>query len=289
MISREIQRKIRHIEIYTKRLLSGLLIGDSRSAMKGSGFEFDQLRDYRMGDDIRCIDWKSSARYNDILIKQYVEERNRTIILAVDVSASSFFSSSCESRWDLFQQVAAVLTIVAEYGRDNVSLLLFSDEVELFIPPGRGRAHTHLLLNRLFSFEPHNNKTSLAAVLKKLSAMKRQDSVIFLLSDFIDHGYEKFLSVVAKNHDLIALCSVDRYELMLPDVGLLPIEDIETGRAVLLDTRAKSGKKLETYLNDRHSHQKKLFKKYRVDYLEVCDHKSMIADIVRFFRQRMAY
>jgi len=289
MIADDIRKKIRHIEIYTKRLLSGSLVGDSRSAVKGSGFEFDQIREYQMGDDVRYIDWKSSARSGKVLIKQYIEERNRTIILAVDVSASSFFTSSYERKWDHFQQIAAVLSIVAEYGRDNVSLLLFSDEVELFIPPGKGRNHTHIILQQLFSHKPKKRSTSLSAALKHLATIKRRDSVVFLISDFIDNGNEVLLSVVAKNYDLIAVRSLDHCEQQIPSVGMLPIEDIETGQQMTLDTRGKQRRFLDTYLNERVKQQRKLFKKYGVDCLELKDHKSLIADTIQFFRRRMMY
>src|SRR5579862_8407903 len=144
MLSPEIIKKIRQIEIATRRLLTGSLVGDSRSAVKGEGFEFDQIRDYQMGDDVRAIDWNSSARMDKLLVKQYIQERNRTVILAVDVSASTLFSSDDALKSDIIAQLASVLALVADYGKDTVSLLLFSDEIELFIPAGRGRQHVRL-------------------------------------------------------------------------------------------------------------------------------------------------
>jgi uncharacterized protein (DUF58 family) len=289
MITNDILKKIKHIEICTKRLLSGSLVGDSRSAIKGSGFEFDQIREYQIGDDVRFLDWKSSARTGKLLVKQYIEERNRTIILAVDISGSSFFSSSTVPKWDLFQQIVAVLTLVAEYGRDNVSLILFSDELELCIPPGRGRMHIQTILHHIFSWKPKKKQTCISAVLKQLAKMKRTDSVVFLVSDFIVHDAEPLLSVIAKMYDLIAVRSLDRYEQQIPAVGFLHVEDIETGQQILLDTRGKNRAQLEKYVQNRIAQQNRLFKKYNIDCLELIDHKSLIADIIRFFRRRMMY
>jgi len=289
MITNDIRKKIRYIEVYTRRLLSGSLIGDSRSAIKGSGFEFDQIREYQVGDDVRFIDWKSSARLGKLLIKQYVEERNRTIIIAVDVSGSVFFTSSGECKLDVFQQIAAVLTVVVEYGRDNVSLLLFSDELELFIPPGRGRDHTYTILEHLFSWRLRGKNTRISVALKQLAVMKRRDAVVFLISDFIDDDNGTLLSVVANMYDLIAVRLLDRYERHIPNVGLLPVEDIETGQQLLLDTRRKGRRQLEQYLHDRIAHQKKFFRKYGIDCLELVDCKSLISDTIQFFRRRMMY
>jgi len=289
MNEHDIRTKIRHIEILTKRLLSGTLVGDSRSAIKGSGYEFDQIREYQMGDDVRFLDWKSSARMGKLLVKQYIEERNRTIILAVDVSGSVSFTSSNIRKFDIFQQIAAVLTLVAEYGRDNVSLLLFSDDLELFIPPGRGRFHTREILNKLFSCEPQKKGTTISVVLKQLALMKRKDAIVFFVSDFIVDAQEPLLPVVAKMYDLVAVRSLDRFEQSIPAVGFLPVEDIETGQQFLLDTRGKKRKLLEKCLNERIAQQNKFFKQYRIDCLELVDHKSLIADTIKFFRKRMMY
>src|SRR5665647_3240289 len=146
MISSEILKKIKQIEIYTQRLLTGSLVGDSRSAIKGQGLEFDQLREYQMGDDVRFIDWSSSARMDKLLVKQYIEERNRTVLLAVDVSASTFFSSDQELKNESMAQIASVLALVADYGKDHVGLILFSDEIEEFVPPSAGRMHVRLIM-----------------------------------------------------------------------------------------------------------------------------------------------
>lgn len=289
MITEDIRKHIKHIEIQTKRLLSGSLVGDSRSAVKGSGYEFDQIREYQMGDDVRFIDWKSSARMSKLLVKQYIEERNRTIILAIDISASSLFTSSGVRKLDIFQQVAAVLAVVAGFGRDNISLILFSDEIELFIPPGRGKSHIHSLVEQIFTCTPRNKKTNVSVALNRLAKLKRKDAVVFLISDFIDDQNDSLLAVVSRMYDLIAVRTLDKYESDMPAVGLLPIEDIETGQEYVLDTRGRTRKKINAFLSDRIEQQNRLFKKYRIDYLELFDHKTLISDTIRFFRRRMVY
>lgn len=289
MLSKEVLKKIRHIEIYTRRLLSGSLVGDSRSALKGSGFEFDQIREYQIGDDVRFIDWNSSARMNKILVKQYIEERNRTIIIAVDVSASSFFSSSAVYKYEIQVQIAAVLALVASYGNDCVSLILFSDEIELFIPPNRGSVHTHMILQKLFSYQPRGKKTNINVVLKQLAYLKRRDAAVFLISDFITHVFEGYLPVVSRLYDFIVVRCLDKYERYLPSVGLLPVEDIETGKICVINTRKSRSSTMAVFMEQRLSSQQALFKKYGIDCLEILPHKQFIGDIVRFFRRRMVY
>lgn len=289
MLSKEVLKKIRQVEIHTRRLLRGSLAGDSRSALKGSGFEFDQIREYQMGDDVRFIDWNSSARMNKLLVKQYIEERNRTVLVAVDVSASAFFSSSSVLKFDIFAQIAAVLTIVAAYGKDCVGLLLFSDEIELFIPPNRGAMHTHIILQKLFSYQPKNKKTDINVVLKRLAQLRRRDAVVFLISDFIADSFEIYLPVVSRLYDLIAISCSDKYEQKIPSVGLLPLEDIETGEQLIIDTRKSNQSSVALFLDKRLKEQRLLFKKYGIDVVEIVHHKPFIGDIIRFFRRRMVY
>src|SRR3990172_8575591 len=173
-ISPEVRKKIKEIEIHTRRLLRGSMVGDSRSEMKGTGFEFDQIREYSMGDDIRFIDWNASARNNTMLVKQYIEERSRAIFLAVDISASMFLGSGPESKHDIIAQVASVLALVSEAGKDRVGLILFSDEIELYIPPSQGKYHIATIMQELFTHVPRSKKTDISVVLKKLAALKKR-------------------------------------------------------------------------------------------------------------------
>ena len=287
MLSKEVIKKIRQVEIATKRLLSGSYVGDYSSAKKGAGFECDQIREYQLGDDVRFIDWKSSAKSNKLLVKQYIEERNRSVILAVDMSASSFYGSSKQIKFDVLSEIAAVLSLVADYGKDQASLLLFTDQVELFIPPGRGRKHIHKIMEKLFSFKPTHKKTNIDSALDRLAKLNRRDSIVFLLSDFVGDISPKKLSVVSRLYDLVAIRCVDKNEHMLPSVGFINVEDIETSEQVLLDTRGS--KQINKYLKKRLLEQENIFKKYGVDFLDVSPDKAFIGDIIVFFRRRMMY
>jgi len=289
MLSPEIIKKIRQIEIHTKRLLSGLLIGDYSSARKGSGFEFDQIREYQMGDDVRFIDWKSTARMGKLLFKQYIEERNRAVIVAVDVSSSSLFSSVKSTKSDVIAQVAAVLALVADYGKDHASLILFSDDVEVVVPPGTGRKHIHHIMEYLFSYQAKGRGTNISSALTCLAKMRTKNAVVFLISDFIDTGFEKPLRVAAKKYDLVAIRCLDENEQQFPNVGFLEIDDMETGSCFLLDTRTSNNSRVSNFLKKRVTEQSTLFKKYGIDYLEVTTDKPFFGDIVRFFRRRMMY
>jgi len=289
MLSPDILKKIRQIEIHTKRLLSGVLVGDYNSARKGSGFEFDRIREYQVGDDVRFIDWKSSAKTNKLLFKQYIEERNRNVVIAVDVSSSGLFSSNAIYKLDLMKEVSAVLALIAEYGKDQATLLLFADEVEFFVPPGRGKQHIHTIMRHLFTYKSERKKTDLNCVLRYIAGMGAKDSVIFLISDFIDTDFEQLLNVAARKHEIVAVRCLDDREKTFPDVGFLTIDDVEEGQQMLLDTRKKSGSDLRSFLRKRLSDQARLLKKNGIDYLEVSPGKPFIGDLIRFFRRRMMY
>lgn len=286
MISSDVLKKIKHIEIYTKRLLSGALVGDSRSAIKGSGLEFDQIREYQFGDDVRFIDWHASSRMNKVLVKQYIEERNRTILLAVDVSASQQFSSTASTKHDICAEIASVLALVADYGKDHVGLLLFSDQIECFIPVGAGRNHIRLIMEKLFSFKPKHVKTNINKALEYVAKLNRKDSLLFLISDFIDYDFEKKLGIASNMYDTVAIRCTDQNEHALPNVGFLTVQDTETQEQHLLDTRNKG---LSYALGKRIDDQNRLFKKCGVDILDIMINKPFAGELIRFFRRRMRY
>lgn len=308
MLSHEILTKIKHIEIYTRRILNNTLSGDSRSAVKGTGFEFDQIREYQLGDDVRYIDWKSSVRMNTLLTKQYIEERSRTVILAVDCSGSTFFSSQEDLRFDTIARMASVLALVAEYGKDHVGLLMFSDTVELFIPPKRGRMHTRMIMERLFHFAQYQtfssmdiseeNKprsrmqtgTDLNVAFEYLARRGITKSLVFMISDFIaERPFTKYMGIIAKKHDLVAIRCLDAHERNFPSVGFLPVQDSETGEISLLDTRGKQGARLNALLAERVAEQNHVFKQHGVDVLDVRIDQSFMGELVCFFRRRMMY
>jgi uncharacterized protein (DUF58 family) len=288
-LSDDVIRKIKEIEIVTRRLLSGSLVGDTRSAQKGVGFEFDQLREYQQGDDVRCIDWRASARMNKLLIKQYIEERRRTILVAVDVSHSGFFSSSDLTAQDAFAQIASVLSLVAEYGKDQIGLLLFSDIVEYYIPPSGGKFHTRKIMETVFTFEPKNKKTNIAIALEHMAKLKRKDAILFVLSDFIDVGFDRQLALASAMYDVIAIRYLDKNTKTLPTVGLLTVEDIETGEINTINMSKQNSSYTNLFLHARLTEQNNLFKKYGVSVIDIDHDRHFIEDIIRFFRRRMSY
>jgi len=288
-LSKDVLKKIKLITIKTKRLLRGTMAGDSRSALKGTGFEFDQIREYQFGDDVRFIDWKASSRLNNLLVKQYIEERCRTIILAVDVSASGIMGSENSLKRDIFAEVASILTLVTAAGKDRVGLILFTDEIETYIPPARGLNHAHLIMQKLYSHEPTRRTTNVSAPLKKLAQYKQKDAITFLISDFIDTNIDpKLLGHVAQKHELYAIRCLDLNEKKLENFGFIPIEDSETGEQSLLDTRHANGA-INSYLTERLQEQSKLFKKKGVRLLEIANNHTFMNDLVRFFKRRMQY
>jgi len=288
-ISSDIQRKIKRIQIYTRRLLTSSLAGDARSAQKGTGFAFDQIREYQQGDDVRFIDWRASARADKLLVKQFIEERSRTILLAIDISASSFFSSSHELRCDVLAQVGSALALVADFGKDNVGLCLFSDVIEAYIPPGRGKFHVHRILETIFSTKPKHAQTNIAVALDHLAQLKRKDAIVCILSDFITTGFEKQLSLAATMYDIIAIRYLDTQENHVPAVGFVEIEDIETGQPYLIDMRTQGTQDINHFLAKRIAAQNTLFKKHGVDMLDLAHDRHVIGDVIKFFRRRMRY
>jgi uncharacterized protein (DUF58 family) len=294
MISQETLKRIKQIEIHTRRMLNGSLIGDTRSAKRGSGFEFDQIREYQQGDDVRFIDWKSSARTNTLLVKEYIEERNRCVIIVLDVSRSGLFTSSATTKYVVMSEIAAILALVAEYGNDSSSLLLFSDDIELFIPPAKGRHHVRMLITHMFEHKLTRKATSFQAALKRLTRMQRKDALIVIISDFIDiqadYEAEKLLRTLTKQVEIVAIRCLDNFEEQaIPEVGFLTVEDIESGEKALLDMRHHSHERIRSFLRERACTQEHLLKKYGIDLLTVTPGIPCMSSLIRFFRQRMAY
>jgi uncharacterized protein (DUF58 family) len=289
-ISPDIVSKIKQLEIFTRRLLNGSLVGDSRSAIKGTGFEFDQIREYSFGDDIRFIDWKASARNNKLLVKQYIEERSRTIFLAVDVSQSSIFGSGLHNKHSRIVELASVLALVAQHGKDHVGLLLFSDKVEAYIPPGSSLHHVHHIMERMLTFKPRQSTTDISQALKHFLSVKKSDAILFLISDFIDEALDTYLAQAARRYDLIAVRCLDANETAVPPVGFITVEDLETGELVELDLRNTRNNGVKKFLAARIDSQNKLFRRYGIDLVDVSPERTdYLADMIKFFRRRMMY
>jgi uncharacterized protein (DUF58 family) len=314
-LSQEILQKIKNVEIHTRRLLRSGLPGDGRSYQKGFGLDFDQIRDYQVGDDVRFIDWTASARMNTLLVKQYIESRSREIIIAVDVSGSTAFSSSSLRKADSIAQVASALALIAEHGNDRVGLILFSDKIEAYIPPRKGLAHVRAIMARIFSHQAaglpadsqdsrsssgrhavqaelegaqkKNKETDFGALFKKLAALKRKDAIVCMVSDFIGAIPQEYSGAMARLYTLVAIRCLDRNEYTLPAIGFIPVRDIESGVTVLLDTRAKRNNQLAGLLDMRIKEQDGWFKRQGIARLDVHTHKNFIDDMVGFFKRRV--
>ena len=238
--TKEILKKVRRIEIKTKRISDHLFSGEYHSQFKGRGMAFSEVRAYAYGDDVRAIDWKVTARLNEPYIKVFEEERELTSVLMVDVSASEGFGSNGKSKRDVMTEISAILAFSAAGNNDKVGLILFSDRVEQYIPPGKGRKHILRIIRELVEFQPRHRGTNISEALAFLNRVMRRKAIVFLLSDFWDDQYEKPMKIAAKRHDLCAIRIYDRFEKDLPRLGMLPVRDAETHQWVWVDTQSKT-------------------------------------------------
>ena len=236
MIPREYLKKIRKIEIRTHQMAQDLLAGAYHSVFKGRGMDFEEVREYQPGDDVRLIDWNVTARTSTPHIKKYREERELSMMVVVDISASDQLGSGAQSKKELAAEVASVLAFSASQNGDKIGLLLYTDVVESFIPPRKGRSHVFRILREILYFRPARKGTSLKAALRYLNLVLGRSGVIFIVSDFLDSDYEKALRVTNQKHDVVAISIHDRRELELPDVGLIALEDAESGEIMEVDT-----------------------------------------------------
>lgn len=288
----EIRNKIKKITIYTKRIMQSTLAGDYISAFKGSGLEFDQIREYQINDDIRFIDWNNSAKMNKIMVKQFIEERDRTIILTIDVSASSNFSSTKELRKETIAQVATALAFIANNNKDKVGALFFSDRIEKWIAPNRSKTNYSKIIETLFSLQPKGQKTDIQTALRFLVGLKKRNAILFILSDWIDeiNNYSSLLKLASLKYDLIGIRFQDKCEKKMPNIGFLQIIDPETKATTLINTKTQKYHKLNdinTYLKTYYDKQKKLFEKYKIDSLDLTVGKSFINQMIQFFHKRI--
>jgi len=236
MTTAELARKVRYIEITTRKAVTAAFAGDYRSAFKGRGMEFDEVREYQVGDDIRTLDWNVTARTGQLHTKRFVEERELTVMLVVDLSASGTFGSAGSSKNEVAAELCALLAFSAIKNNDRTGLLIFTDRVELFVAPRKGTTHVLRLIREVLAFKPRGAGTSLSLALERLAGLLKRRAVVFLISDFLDEGYQRQMAVAGKRHDLIAVSLADPLETHLPRVGLVELLDPETGERHLLDT-----------------------------------------------------
>lgn len=288
MISKEILQKVRKIEIRTKGMVNSIFGGEYQSAFKGRGMEFSEVRKYIYGDDIRQIDWNVTARTGDPFIKKFEEEREQTLMLCVDISQSGVFGSQGQSKMELAIEVCAVLAFSAIKNGDKVGLVLFTDKIEKVIPPKKGRLHVLRLIRELLTTEPEGNGTDISEALSYINRLLNRRAIIILASDFQDNQYDRQLKITNRKHDLVNIFINDKLEDDLPDLGLIPLKDAETGEEILVDT--SSEKTRNEYRQERRQQKEELrnqFLRRKIDMIEVETNASYIRPLIAFFRRRM--
>ncbi len=285
--TREILRKIRRLELRTRRLVASSFAGQYQSVFKGRGMNFEEVRPYSPGDEIRAIDWNVTARTGEPYIKKFTEEREMTVMIVLDVSASGNFGSIEESKRELAAEVAAILAFSAITNNDKVGLLLFSDRVELFIPPKKGRLHILRLIREMLFFRPKGKGTDLSGALEYLNKVVTRRAVVFLISDFFTGDFSKPLTVSAKRHDMVAIPIIDPAEEVLPNVGVILLEDPETGEQIEVDTSRRLISKGYAEMADKRSKELlSLFGARRIDTLQLRTDRDYLPVLRNFFDRR---
>ena len=240
METKDLLKKVRKIEIKTRRLSDHIFGGEYHSTFKGRGMTFSEVRQYQFGDDVRNIDWNVTARYNEPFVKIFEEERELTMMLLVDVSGSELFGTSQNFKKDIITEISATLAFSATKNNDKIGLILFSDKIELFIPPKKGSSHVLRIIRELIEFKPSSKKTDLAQALKFLSNVMKKKAIVFILSDFMDDAYEHTMKIVGNKHDVTGIRIYDEREEEIPNLGMVQMQDAETNELILVNTAAKS-------------------------------------------------
>lgn len=286
MTTGELIRKVRQIEIVTRRLADEKLAGRYHSVFRGRGMAFQEVRPYQMGDDVRAIDWNVSARMNEPYVKLFTEEREMTVLLLVDMSASGEFGTRVQPKRDLAAEIGAVLAFSAIRNQDRVGLCAFTDRVERFVPPKRGRTHVLRVVREILGLRARGRGTSVGAALEFLGRVARRRTVAFVLSDFLDAGWERSMRTVARKHDVIPIVLRDPVEEALPPVGLLDVEDLETGECVTVDTRGPAARAYAQRVAEAHARREAIFRRESIDFIDARTDRPYLPDLVAFFRAR---
>jgi len=287
MIPREILQKVRRIEIATRGLVNDVFSGEYHSVFKGRGMSFAEVREYQYGDDIRAIDWNVTARTGAPFVKVFDEERELTVMLLVDASGSGEFGSVAQMKNELAVEVCAALAFSAIKNNDKVGLIIFTDRVEKFVPPRKGRRHVLRVLRELLYFRPEGRGTDVGAALEYLTRVIRRRAVVFLVSDFLAEGYQRALSVAGRRHDVIAVEIGDRREEMLPAVGLIELEDAETGEQVVVNTSDRTFREtFQARIESARAERQRTFRRTKVDVMSLRTGDSYVEPLMRFFQER---
>ncbi|WP_312555987.1 DUF58 domain-containing protein [Empedobacter brevis] len=290
MDAKEIIKRVKRIELKSKRKASNLFMGEYQSSFKGRGMIFSEIRPYQYGDDVRNIDWNKTARYNEPYVKVFEEERELTMYLLVDVSNSENFGTRKQIKMETIAELSATLAFSATTYNDKVGLILYSDQIEKFIPPKKGKQHVLRMVREIVSYEPKSKKTDLAATLETFMNLARRKSNVFILSDFIDSSdYEKVLRIVAKKHDVTAIRVYDEKEQSFPDIGLVHVQDNETGEICLIDTSSKKlRQQYARYYYDLDQRYQSIFKKNNSGALSIRTDEDYVRPLLNYFKSHKA-
>jgi uncharacterized protein (DUF58 family) len=288
MLPKEIIRKVRRIEIRTKKLVNDVFSGEYHSIFKGRGMEFEEVREYQPGDDVRVIDWNVTARYGHPFVKSFKEERELTVMFLVDASSSGDFGTAGEkTKREYISEICSVLAFSAIKNNDRVGMIIFTDRVEKYIPPKKGSSHVLRLIREVLYFVPQHTRTDLNCALEFLGRVIKRRSVIFLVSDFLSSDYDKMLSIANKKHDLIAIKIADPREIELPNVGFIELEDTETGEQIIIDTKnQKIRSDFQEYAQREKTKLDKGFRSMDLDHIHITTGESYVEPLMAFFRVR---
>ena len=287
MLAREVLEKVRHIEIKTRRLVTDALAGEYHSIFKGRGMEFSEVREYQIGDDIRTIDWNVTSRTGNLHVKKFTEERELTVLLMLDASGSADFGTRSRFKREVAAEIGALIAFSAIKNNDRVGAIVFTDDVEMYIPPRKGRGHVLRVIRDLLFFEPKGKGTGVAKACEYLNRIARKRAVVFVLSDFLDSKFEKPLRIAAQKHDVVSIFISDPGESKIPGVGLVELEDAETGRTLLIDTSDRKAMKVyRASFEARRRKQQDELKSMGIDRIDVQTDVPYDRPLMRFFEMR---
>ena len=287
METKDLLKKVRKIEIKTRRLSDHIFSGEYHTSFKGRGMTFSEVRQYQYGDDIRAIDWNVTARYNEPFVKVFEEERELTMMLMVDISGSESFGTQNQFKKDIVTEIAATMAFSATQNNDKIGLILFSDQIELYIPPKKGRSHVLRIIRELIEFEPKSRKTDLAQALKFLSGTQKKKAIVFVISDFMTDEYEQTLKIASKKHDITGIRVYDVREEKMPNIGMVSMQDAETGEIRWINTGSKSVRlNYEKYYHDKINYFKETFSKSGSGVVNTRVDESYVTKLLGYFKSR---
>lgn len=287
MDTKELLKKVRKIEIKTRRLSDHIFGGEYHSTFKGRGMTFSEVRQYQFGDDVRNIDWNVTARYSEPFVKVFEEERELTMMLVVDISGSGLFGTRQNFKKDIITEIAATLAFSATQNNDKIGLILFSDEVELYIPPKKGRFHVLRIIRELLEYQPKSKKTDISHALRFLSSVMKKKAIVFLLSDFIADEYQQTLKISSGRHDITGIRIYDEREEEIPNLGMVQMVDEETGTSILVDTSSRKVRRnYSTYYRERVDYFQESFRKAGAGVLSSRVDESYVKKLLSYFKRR---